>query len=629
MNVAEWPLHFLRPWWWLALAPLPLVLWGVARAGTGRAAFARLVDATLLPHLLHASGARRGTGLAMLALAWVLAIAALAGPAWQRVEAPLYVNGAARVVALSLSTDMLAQDLPPDRMTRARYAAHDLIEAAGDARTALVAYAGAAFTVAPLTSDKRTVLNLLRALQPDVMPVPGNDAAAGISRSIDLLHDAHVRGGEIIVVTDRAQDAAVAAARKARQAGIRVDVLGVGTTQGAPVPQAGGGFAGGAHGTLMAKRDDAGLRAIAQAGGGTYAVLPAGGGATPVFAAPVARGAHASRDERATIWRDGGVWLLPVLVVLAALAFRRGWLLVLALLVLPAAMPSAHAAAPSSWWSNRDQRAVQALQQGDNQSAQRLAVSPGLRGSADYRAGAYADAAKAYAQVHDARGHYNLGNALSKQGEYQKAIDAYQQALKLDPRFADARANLEAVQAWLKRKPPQQSQQGKSGKQGQGDSSDQHGSASGDNANASGAGAPAPGSSSHGSPSQDRADRAAKPGSTSSGAAGKQPSPGAGADADAGKTAAAQAQRQSDQAARAAEGLRQALQRAGQRHGRDPSGAAHAFALGQSGPKPDGTFNPQQRAMLHAVPDDPGALLRRKFQLEWERRSGQQQGGGS
>ncbi|HET7931069.1 MAG TPA: VWA domain-containing protein, partial [Rhodanobacteraceae bacterium] len=592
MNVADLPLHFLRPWWWLAALPLPLVLWMLVRGGGGRVAFAHLVDAALLPHVVRDTRARRWTGFTLLALAWLLAVAALAGPAWQRMETPLYVNGAARVVALSLSNDMLAQDLAPNRMTRARFAVHDLIDAAGDARTALVAYAGAAFTVAPLTSDKHTVLNLLRALQPNVMPVSGNDAAAAIAQSVSLLHDAHVRGGEIIVVTDHADAAAVAAARKARAAGIRVDVLGIGTTQGAPIPQAGGGFAGGANGTLLARRDDASLRALAAAGGGAYAVLPEDGGATPVFAAPIAMAGHASHDERGQIWRDGGIWLLPILVVLAALAFRRGWLLVLAVLVLPVTMPSAQAATPSSWWSNRDQRALQALQGGDAQQARQLAQSPGLRGSAEYRAGDYAGAAKAFAQGGDARAHYNLGNALAKQGKYQQAMSAYREALRQDPKLADARANLDAVEAWLKRKsPPTASQNsGKSGQSAQTGSADKNGqdkNAAGANNGASKGGgdrtSKAPSSSGASGGHDDAQGTPSAPAATSSAQAG--------ASADAGKASAAEAQRQREQTGRAAQGLQQALRQGGQEQARSGATAPHAFALGEHEPKTDGKLD--------------------------------------
>jgi Ca-activated chloride channel family protein len=75
--------------------------------------------------------------------------------------------------------------------------------------------------------------------------------------------------------------------------------------------------------------------------------------------------------------------------------------------------------------------------------------------------------------------------------------------------------------------------------------------------------------------------------------------------------------------------LQQALQQGTRERSRTGTAAPHAFALGEHEPQADGKFDAQQRALLHSVPDDPGALLRRKFQLEWERRTGQQQSGGS
>src|SRR5579875_1195422 len=279
--------------------PLPFALLALARGSSGRAALARLADAALLPHLIDDAGTRR-RGV----LAWA---------------------AAARVVVLSLSDDMLAQDLKPDRITRARFAVRDLLDQAGDARTALVAYAGAAFTVAPLTDDRRTVLNLLRVLRPDVMPVPGNDAAAGIAQAVALLEQAHVQGGEIVLVTDTADAAAIRAARAAHARGIRVDVLGIGTAAGAPVPRSDGGFESEGGQLHLARRDDGALRDVAEAGGGRYAVLQPDGSGVAELGAPAAQAGHASRGERAEVWRDGGAWLLPILLALAALAFRRGW----------------------------------------------------------------------------------------------------------------------------------------------------------------------------------------------------------------------------------------------------------------------------------------------------------------
>lgn len=626
MNVAEFPLHFLRPWWWLALLPLPLTLWMLARAGGGRAMLSRIADAALLPHLIHDTGTRKQFALGVVALAWLLAVAAMSGPAWQKVATPLYVNGAARVVALSLSNNMLAQDLKPDRMTRARFAVRDLLDDAGDARTALVAYAGAAFTVAPLTDDKRTVLNLLRALRPDVMPVPGDDAAAGIRQSVALLQQAHVDGGEIVLVTDTADDAAIDAARVARADGIRVDVLGVGTASGAPVPQTGGGFARGPDGLSMARRNDEALAAVAAAGGGRYAALQPDGGGAAAFGAPVAASGHASHGERAQILRDGGVWLLPILLVLAALAFRRGWLLALVVLALPVAMPVAHASTWDSLWANRDQRALQALQHGDAPQARKLATTTAVRGAADYREGDYADAAKAFAQGHDASSHYNLGNALAKQSEYPKAIAAYRQALQQNPKLADARANLDAVEDWLKKHPPQSSAQGQ---RKQSDGNEKSGNAG----SKSKAGAQQQASrqkSSNGSPQPGQSSAPSSTGQQSAQQGGTQPNPSAtqgkqdttGSQHDGTGASAAQTAQQNQQAEQARRGLQHELQRAKSAH---PVAGSQPFALGQSEPQIDARFDAQQRAMLHSVPDDPGALLRRKFRLEWDQRNGQQQ----
>jgi Ca-activated chloride channel homolog len=616
-------LHFLRPWWFLALLPLPWVLLALARGGSGRTAFSRLADATLLPFLIDRPDARKRLALGLAAVTWALAVVALAGPAWQRVKAPRFVNGAARVVVLSLSSDMLAQDLKPDRMTRAKFAVRDLLDAAGDARSALVAYGGAAFTVAPLTDDKQTILNLLRVLQPDVMPVAGNDAAAGIEQAVALLEQSHVEGGEIVLVTDTADDAAIGAARTASAKGIRVDVLGVGSRAGAPVPQSTGGFVRDGAGLYLARRDDAALRDVAGAGGGRYAVLQFGGGGIASLGAPAAHAGRASAGQRAEVWRDGGVWLLPILLALAALAFRRGWLLVVVLLAAPATMPSARASTWDALWANRDQRALQALRHGDPQTARSLATTPGVRGAADYRAGAYADAARAFAAGRDARSRYNLGNALAKSGKLRKAIAAYDEALKLEPGMADARANRKAVQDWMRR---HSRRSGHAQQSGGGRSDERDGNDDGQSR----------------SQTPDRSDAHASSGgrtgsNESAGAQGEQSArghsgrrepgtPGSDAESRAGASAREDT-RQRRQAKEAAKALRRELAAHGRMADRSGkvAGTRPAFALGQDEDKHDGNLDAQQRALLDSVPDDPGALLRRKFLLEWQRRHGSAQ----
>lgn len=620
--------HFLRPWWWVALLPLPLMLLALARSGRGRTALERLADARLLPYLVHDAGSRRRWALVLAALAWLLAVAALAGPAWQNAPTPLYANGAARVVALSLSGDMRAQDLKPDRMTRARYAVRDLLDSAGDARVALIGYAGDAFVVAPLTPDKQTVLNLLDALSPDVMPAPGNDGARAIEQSLALLQQAHIRGGEIVLVTDDADHAAVDAARKARASGVRVDVLGIGTRAGAPVPLAEGGFAHDSGGVHIAQRDDAALRDVANAGDGIYAPLQEDGSGVSALGGPAAtQGADAAHSQ-ANVWRDGGAWLLIPLLPLAALAFRRGWLCVLALMLIT---PFAHGSEWNALWARPDQRASQALHRGDYAQAESVANDPQLKGAAAYRRGDYANAEKYFAHGDSARSEYNLGNALAKAGHYQQAIAAYDRVLKRDPRFADARANRGAVLDWLRRHPPQSQQAGDQGTQGnasgrsrKGAGSSAQGSQQGSQRNAQ-----------QGSGNDARNQRAqagsddghASDAQNADSASGKASKGGEGA-GDSGASLAEDAQ-QRVQVARAQRALQQELAKQRSGGGSTAGGertklAQGTYALGSGQARDDGQFDPQQRAMLNAVPDDPGALLRRKFMLEWQRRHGQQ-----
>lgn len=619
-------LHFLRPWWWLALLPLPLILYALARGGGGRAALARLADAALLPYLLHDAEARRHWAFAFAGMAWLLAVAALSGPAWRREPAPLYANGAARVIALSLSGDMRAQDLKPDRMTRARYAVRDLLERAGDARVALVGYAGDAFVVAPLTPDKETVLNLLDALSPDVMPVPGNDGARAIEQSVALLQQAHVRGGEVVLVSDDAGDAAADAARKARAQGVRVDVLGIGTPAGAPVPLPDGGFARDGNGVRIAQRDDAALRDVASAGDGTYAPLREDGSGVAALGGPIASQGSASVRQQARLWRDGGAWLLIPLLPLAALAFRRGWICVLALVFVA---PFAHASSWDSLWARPDQRAVGALQRGDYAQAGQLARDLQLKGVAAYRKGDFANAERYFARGGTARSEYNLGNALAKSGRYKQAVAAYDRALQRDPKFADARANRESVQDWLEQHPPQSRQSGDQGTQGNPSGASQKGP--GSSARNSQQASPQNGQQGSGNDARNqRAQAGANKGHASDAqdadsAAGNAAQGGQGA-GDSGAALVEDA-RQRAQVARAQRVLKQEMARrqtsaAGGQNARNTQGAyALGFAPASEG---EGKFSASQRAMLNAVPDDPGALLRRKFMLEWQWRHGRQ-----
>jgi Ca-activated chloride channel homolog len=324
--------HFLYPYWLLALPPLiALAVWLARRRGRD-GAWQRLLDGELLSLLrLSDGGGAGGSPWPLIGLVWTLAVLALAGPTWQRQITPAYRAPAAWIVALEVSPSMDAADVAPSRMARARYAVDDLLSAAQDARVGLVAFAGEAYTVAPLTSDVATIRNLAQPLAPSLMPESGDRLAPGLEESLNLLQASPGRDRQVIVLTDGFTDPAQAlmAAQQLHRQGIDVNVVGIGTDGGAPQPDGNGGFVRDSSGQVVLSRLDGDLlRQIATAGGGRFVPLSA---LPQLIAALHEAGSRkissgiAARVQLSS-WLNDGVWLLPALLLLAALVARRGWL---------------------------------------------------------------------------------------------------------------------------------------------------------------------------------------------------------------------------------------------------------------------------------------------------------------
>ncbi len=325
-------IHFLHPWALAALPPLwALALW-LARRRARAGAWPRLMDAELLA-LLRLEGERAGarSPWPLIGVLWTLAVVALAGPSWQRQVTAAYRLPAAWVFAVQLSPSMNARDLSPSRAAQARFAVDDLLAAAHDARVGLVAFAGEAYPVAPLTADGATVRNLDRALSPQLMPEHGARLAPALHAAARLLHAWAGGDRQIIVLMDSVHDPAraIQAAARLRRAGITVNVVGVGTTAGAPTPRATGGFRRGADGTVLISRlHPAVLQRIADAGGGEFVRLDQLPQLIAALHADGLRGiagTHAAPQVHLSSWLNDGVWLLPLIVLFGALLARRGW----------------------------------------------------------------------------------------------------------------------------------------------------------------------------------------------------------------------------------------------------------------------------------------------------------------
>jgi Ca-activated chloride channel family protein len=324
--------HFLRPLWLTALPLLLALVWWLARRHKNDGDWTSVIDAELLPALrLDAASVSGMRPWPWLALMWTLAVLALAGPSWERDLTAAFRAPADWVFVLDLSPSMVATDMPPNRITRARYALDDLLGAAHDARVGLVAFGEEAFTVTPLTQDVATVRALLPPLAPDIMPTPGDHLAPALAQAGKLLQADGTHDQRIVVLTDGFDDpaAVLAEAAKLKARGVTLSVVGIGTASGAPLQNAAGQFAQDAQGrSKLTHLDIDKLKQLANTGGGGYVdIAQVQGLINYLQAAPHTAGsAEAAKGIEVSHWRDEGVWLLPLLLFFAALLSRRGWL---------------------------------------------------------------------------------------------------------------------------------------------------------------------------------------------------------------------------------------------------------------------------------------------------------------
>ncbi|MDH3374091.1 MAG: VWA domain-containing protein [Gammaproteobacteria bacterium] len=479
MNMPMWAdFHFLRPEWLWAVPAVIACAILLARRQLGPGSWQNVVDGSLAPYVLSRSANRRSDyRWWLLGLGGVIAAVAMAGPAWQRVEQPVFRSDQALVVALDLSRSMDAQDVAPSRLMRARLKILDLLERRGSGQTALVVYSSNAFTVTPLTTDTDTIAALVNSLSTDIMPSRGSYPTAAINKGRQLLEQAGAASGEILLVTDgSASPDTERTARDLRASGYTLSVLAVGTAEGAPIPRVSGGFVTDQSGNLAVPRlDEHSLRSLAAAGGGRFSLLSTDGRDLEYLLSGATGRQQAGDENLATDnWREEGPWLALLLLPLAAMAFRRGWVIVFLFFILPPER-DAHAASWNDLWQTKDQQAQRKLEEGAAQDAADLFENPEWRAVAEYRAQDYAESARAFAERQDARSLYNLGNAMARQGEFESAIDAYEQVLEIDPNDADAAYNrdlLKQVQEQQQQQQNQGDQQEPSDEQGDGEQSD-------------------------------------------------------------------------------------------------------------------------------------------------------------
>ena len=449
------------------------------------------------PHLrqrLTGSVSRAGRFLqrALFCLSVLSLFAALAGPQlgyhWERISR----RGNEVVFAIDTSRSMLTPDVKPNRLTRAKLAVDDMARQMDGDGIGIVAFAGSAFLACPLTIDYGAFQQSLDAIDIHTIPLGGTNIPSAILAARTALNRHPGRDKVLILVTDGENlqgDASAAATEAAKQDGLKIYTVGIGTPEGDLIPlpaELGGGFVKDEAGALVKSHlDENGLRAIASSTGGAYVHL---GGPGEDFDAFL-RTAFSQVSKRDLVYRQQKVYTERYQWPLAA-----SLLLLLASLLVstrrsgrrrPSAVSPAAAMLAVLWILAIAPRSESADQSGtSNGTAEgKTPIVEYNAGTSAYRAGKYSQATRSFqksieaAPSSDARrlsdqedAYYNLGNTLYREGQqleksapqdaikkWTDAVKAYETALQLRSDDADSKYNRDFVKRKIDelRQPPE------------------------------------------------------------------------------------------------------------------------------------------------------------------------------
>ena len=456
--------HFIRPLYLTAIPALMFIWWIL-----GRSLKSTAWDKVINKEMLKVLRVQAGSGITFwrwsLLFAWILMVLASAGPSWTKIPAPSYKNQLATVVLLDLSRSMLAEDLSPNRLTRAKFKLIDLLRQQKDGQIALIAYAGDAYAVTPLTDDPRTIEALLPALNPSVMPSQGSNAEAAVAMASQLLRDAKIAAGNILLLTDGVSPEAQRTIRSDLPNAHTLSIIGIGSSQATPIPVARGGFLKASNGELvLTKLNVAELRELAQSSNGAYAnIQNDDSDISELLSEKFDAGTRQQKndpetDNRFDSWADMGHWLIILVLPFAAFAFRRGLVFMLPLifaisLFSPETSYAQESPEPTKpkfeWshlWKTADQRAADLFAKGDYENAAKTFKNEAWKASSQYKSGDYETAQKQFEQNAGIDSQYNKGNSLALQGQFEEAIKLYESVLEQNPNHEDAAFNKKLIE---------------------------------------------------------------------------------------------------------------------------------------------------------------------------------------
>jgi len=649
--------HFLRPEWFAAIIPLLLLVILIRKATAKQSGWQSVIPSHLYQYMVIGKtevGAK--PPIMLLAIAWFVSVIALAGPTWERLPQPVYQLKMGHVIVIDMSLSMRATDMTPDRLTRAKYKAIDLVNAIGEGEMGLVAYAGDAFVISPLTEDAANITTLIPSLSPEIMPVPGSDPLLGIESAAALLTNAGYNSGMIYWITDGIELAQQNELQEyVASIPFTLNALTVGTAEGAPIRQQSGELLKDHTGSIVIpKLNDDAVKGVVKTSGGRFESFTSNDADIEALAAIslLDKGNSEEDEEDSNIqgdqWKEVGPYLVVLLLPLAAFAFKRGLVFLLLVgLLSPPVMQKAHALQGSdvaserqsgiensaqpkslSWWQkpfmNDNQEALNSYQRGKYKDAVSQFDDKLWKASSLYKSGEYERALAAFENIPGPESLYNQGNALAKLGKLEKAIEKYERALQEAPDFEDAKTNKKIIEDLLEQQAQQEKQnQQQNQQQGSDQNQNQDNQQNNGEDDQQQSGEPNNQDGEQNDNSDQQSGQNQQQNSTEQN--GEQQNSDNAERSEDSEPSEPEQQEPSSQQDNADQG-ENAQQNSAQALNEEESSAQEAEAMqSQAGELSDAEKEELQRmeSLMRRVPDDPAFLLKRKMQLEAQKRQRQ------
>ena len=464
--------HFIRPEW-LLLAPLVVVLWYILNRQNQASQWQNYLPQKTLEVLRVKQLGSTGFLKWCLLCCCLLIVIATAGPSWIKQNLPLVQNQRALVILLDVSPSMSSTDIKPDRISRARYELLDALRLFKDGQLGLVAYAGSAHIVSPLTDDPASIRALVPTLSPSVMPQQGSNIEAALELAQRLLDDAGIQAGELLLISDGIPEDIVEVVANTLRNQRRLSILGVGGTEPTPIPSESGGFVRNSNGEIvLSELTTDSFRKLAHLSGGKFATVQNSDADITALIdnTKVSNQSHQAQDRNSESsfdseynddydsWADMGFIFVILALPLVLYLFRKGALFIVMLAVfLPMTFDAQ--AADFGWrdlFETKDKQAAELMSKGQYAEAATVFKRKDWSAAAHFRNGDYDKTIEQLEGSNDVLSLYNKATAMAMSGKLPEAIETYEQVLVQQPEHANAAHNKKVLEDVLK----QQEQQG-------------------------------------------------------------------------------------------------------------------------------------------------------------------------